>query len=148
MTGKSGHLECSDPWQLPRPSWCAHWFLSCPYTIHTCTVLNTLCTSSACVLPLLFLQGVLPFPQLSLLTRRCGWAGAGNLRSLSLAQRVCVCVRERENEWLKPTELHTFTQPSSHANFHLETILPDCSVPGASALSTGNVQRGVTEFSS
>lgn len=85
---------CPDSW----PSWCAHCFLGCPYTIHTCTVLNTLCTSSACVLPLLFFQSGLPFPQLSLLTRRRGWEGAGNQRSLSVSCMACMCVCERERE--------------------------------------------------
>jgi len=132
---------CPDSW----PSWCAHCFLGCPYTIHACTVLNTLCTSSACVLRLLFFQGVLPFPQLSLLTRRLGWEGAGNLRSLSVSCMACMCVCVRQREWLEPTKLYTCTQPSSHANFHLESILPGCSGPGAIALSTGNVQRGVTK---
>ena len=138
-------VEASQP--VLTPGSLARCLLSYPCNTHTFRVLNTLCTSSAYVLPLLFFQGVLPFPQWALLTRRCGWVGAGSLRSFSVSSMACMCVceRERESEWLKPTKLYTLTQPSSYADFQLESILPAWA-PGATALSTGNVQRWVTKF--
>ena len=154
MAGKSGHLECSDPRQLPG----AELTLGPPDVPVVSSVVPTPPTHAPSWTPLLQLclcsgfavpSGCSSSSSIVFINQEAWMSGSRKSKvSLSCTACMCVCERERENEWLKPTELHTFTQPSSHANFHLETILPACSVPGASALSTGNEQRGVTEFSS
>lgn len=111
----------TDPWKLPstllilRPLDVHVASFPRPHNIYTHPGFSTLCTSPAYFLPLLFLQGILPFPQLALSTRRRGWMGTGNARSLALPLSVsplCVCVwGERWHTPTKPTHFHTATQP-------------------------------------
>lgn len=97
----------------------------CPHNIYTHPGFSTLCTSSAYFLPLFFLQGILPFPQLALSTRRRGWMGTGNARflalPLSVSIGVCVCGGGVCDIHLR--NQHTFTQPPSHADLHIESVL-------------------------
>lgn len=122
----------TDPWKLPStllilgPLDVHVASFPCPHNIYTHPGFSTLCTSSAYFLPLFFLQGVLPFPQLALSTRRRGWMGTGNARFLALPLSVsplacvcvggCVCDIHLQNQ-------HTFTQPPSHADLHIESVL-------------------------
>ena len=121
----------TDPWKLPStllilgPLDVHVASFPCPHNIYTHPGFSTLCTSSAYFLPLFFLQGILPFPQLALSTRRRAWMGTGNARSLALPLSLSLACVGRGGRVTYTYEINTLSH--SHPAMLTFTLRVYCS---------------------
>lgn len=142
--------SCHSPDSLSL--WCTVGFLTASFTsphirTHTITT-NTFIPVLPYFLPLFYLQGILPFPQLALLTRRHGWVGIGNASTLM----PCLYVSVTYIQLQKPTDFYMAIQPCwpSHwdctADLWPKSLCSAWWAHGVSALSTVNVQDLATKY--